>query len=110
MVPPLVLVGPAEVMDNESPSGSRASESRLVVLRTRAWSCVIVVLVPDAVGGVFTTSTTLLVLPRKLVLPRGLAAPIYSALTVLEPCGRELVIRVATPLPSKSEERRVGKE
>src|ERR1035438_6292601 len=50
-------------------------------------------------GGVLTTSTTLLVLPRKLVLPRGLAAPIYSALTVLDPCGRELVIRVATPLP-----------
>ena len=49
-----------------------------------------------AVGGVFTTCTTLLVLPRKL------PSPAYSAVTVLEPWGRELVISVATPLVSRA--------
>src|ERR1017187_72669 len=46
-------------------------------------------------GGVFTTCTTLLVLPRKQ------PSPAYSAVTVLEPCGSELVMKAATPLPSK---------
>ena len=43
-----------------------------------------------------TTCTTLLVLPRKL------PSPAYSAVTVFEPCGSELVISVATPLVSSA--------
>src|ERR1035441_1411300 len=53
-------------------------------------------LVWGAVGGVLTTWTMLLVIPRKLL------SPAYSALTVLEPCGRELVMNAATPPPSRA--------
>src|ERR1035441_7754213 len=49
-----------------------------------------------ATGVVFTFCTTLLVVPRKLPFPA------YSALTVLEPCGSELVMKAATPPPPKA--------
>ena len=43
-----------------------------------------------------TTCTRLLVLPWKLLFPA------YSALTVVAPCGSELVASVATPLPFRA--------
>src|ERR1017187_10394405 len=89
-VPPLVLVGPAEVMDRVSPSASWASVRSLPLRRTSGWFWVAPALVWGAVGGVLTTWTMLLVTPRKLL------SPAYSALTVLEPC--------------RTEKRRVGKE
>src|ERR1035437_3460078 len=94
---PLVLVGPAAVTLRVSPaSASLAVTSNLVAERTRLVFAVTPAVLSECVGGVFTTCTTLLVLPRKLT------SPAYSALTVIEPCGRMLVTRVAIPLPSRT--------
>src|ERR1035441_485366 len=95
-VPPLVLVGPAEVMDSVSPSASWDMTRSLPLRRTSGWFWVAPALVWGAVGGVLTTCTMLLVIPKKLL------SPTYSALTVLEPCGRELVMNAANPPPSKA--------
>src|ERR1017187_9574470 len=74
-VPPLVLVGPAEVMDNMSPFGSWETARSLALVMTSGWFWVAPALVLGAVGGVLTTCTTMLVTPRKLLFPA------YSALT-----------------------------
>src|ERR1035437_6582745 len=94
---PLALVGPAAVTLRVSPvSASLAVTSNLATERTRLAFSMTPAVMLELVGGVFTTCTTLLVLPRKLL------SPAYSALTVIEPCGRMLVTKVAMPPPSRT--------